>query len=225
MSATAKKIPASDAMSGVRKIVTEAQATFRTLLLELESDGGLTRDRYVRFLTMQYHLTNGVQKHFFACAAHPTMAHKKSLRKFLVDFGNEEESHYLIAAKDLENLDVSVGADAPLDVKLWWAYFNSIVPERPFVRLGATCILENISAGNGDVVKRLLASASYLNPRCTRFLVIHQHEDLPHGDQILAALSAVTLSDQEVQDLVDGARAGLTMYLRMFNWAMTGTAD
>lgn len=208
-------------MKNVKGLMSVAQKAFRDRLMELERRGGLTLECYVRFLSMQYHLTKDVQRHFFACAAHPTMAHKKTLRKFLINFGEEEEPHYLIAAKDLENLNAAI-LPACLDVQLWWAFFNQVVPTRPFVRLGATCILENISAGNGDVIKRLMGEAKYLTPRNTRFLVIHQHEELPHGDQILSALSSADLSEQDLIDLEEGAKAGMTMYLRMFDWVMQG---
>jgi hypothetical protein len=208
-------------MKQVLDVVNRSRAIFRDKLLGLEMTGGLTLDRYVRFLSMQYHLTKDVQRHFFACAAHPTMAHKKTLRKFLINFGQEEELHFLIAAKDLENLDAPI-QPACLDVQLWWAFFNQIVSAKPFIRLGATCILENISSGNGDVIKKLMSSAGYLNPRNTRFLVIHQHEELPHGDQILDALNSADLSQDDIHDLEEGAKVGMTLYLRMFEWVIKG---
>lgn len=46
------------------------------------------------------------------------------------------------------------------------------------------------------------------------------HEELPHGDQIIAALSEIKLTDQEIEDLVTGARQGAIMYLRMADWAL-----
>ena len=53
----------------------------------------------------------------------------------------------------------------------------------------------------------------------TKFLVLHQHETLPHGEQILAALAAESLSDAELSDLFLGARQGTVLYLRMARWA------
>jgi hypothetical protein len=46
------------------------------------------------------------------------------------------------------------------------------------------------------------------------------HEELPHGDQIIAALEEIHLADQELADLVTGARQGAIMYLRMAEWAL-----
>lgn len=208
-------------MKEVLKIVEGARKDLRVQLIEAKQSGGLTEERYARYLSMQYHLTNGVQKHFFAAAAHPELASRKSLRKFLLNFGDEEESHYLIAKKDLENANLPL-YPANLDVKLWWSYFNSIIEDRPFVRLGATCILENISVGNGDLIQDLVKGAAYLNPRNTRFLIIHQHEELPHGDQILDALSQGNLTPDHIKDLEEGAAIGRTMYLRLFAWVLNG---
>lgn len=208
-------------MNHVKSIVAKAKKDLRVLLLDGLNTGGLTPERYQRFLSMQYHLTNGVQKHFFAIAAHPDMSHKKGLRKFLLNFGDEEETHYLIAKKDLENLDLPL-LPPNLDVKIWWAFFNSIVTERPFVRLGATCILENISGGNGDIIQQMVQKTPYLNPRNMRFLIIHQHEEIPHGDQILDALEQANLTEENIRDLEEGAEIGRTMYLRLFSWVING---
>ena len=90
-------------MKEILSVIESARLAFRGQLNNLIDSGGLTPERYQRFLSMQYHLTNGVQKHFFAVAAHPEFASRKALRKFLLNFGDEEESHYLIAKKDLDN--------------------------------------------------------------------------------------------------------------------------
>ena len=208
-------------MKQVLSVIHQVQADFLKILTELQATGGLTQERYVRFLSMQYHLTNGVQRHLFAMAANPAMAAKKSLRRFLLNFGDEEETHFQIAQKDIENLGQEI-LPVNLDVRLWWAFFDRIVNESPFIRLGATCILENISTGSGDIIKKLIGESGYLNPRNTRFLVIHQHEDLPHGAQIIEALEAADLNRDQLADLLNGAKWGSTMYLRMFHWVVTG---
>jgi hypothetical protein len=208
-------------MEKVLEIIREVKSEFRVQLSKLTESEGLTKDRYQRYLSMQYHLTNGVQKHFFAAAAHPSMVSRKSLRKFLLNFGDEEETHYMIAKKDLESLNLEV-LPANLDVELWWSFFDKRVSERPFLRLGATCILENIGVGQSDLIGKLTGRATYLNTRNTRFLTIHQHEDLPHGDQILEALGSVDFTREEMKDLEQGAAIGRVLYLRLFHWVITG---
>jgi hypothetical protein len=201
-------------MDQLKKIIESAQVEFRQVLLEVMESGGMTLDRYHRFLTMQYHLTKDVQRPFLQIAAHPMFSNKRKLRDFLYNFALEEEPHYQIAEKDLHNLDLKP-LEASLDVKLWWAYFNSIIVDRPLVRLGATCILENISVGSADLIKKLLGSASFLNTRNTRFIVIHQHDDLPHGDQIMDIIKSTLNEDVYLRDLEEGAQVGKVLYMRM----------
>jgi len=208
-------------MKPVIKIVDGAKEDLRKMLELCLSTGGLTKERYQRFLSMQYHLTKGVQKHFFALAGHPEMAKCKGMRDFLIRFAIEEENHYLIAKKDLENMK-SPMLENTLDVQLWWAFFDKFIHDKPFMRLGATCVLENISDGNGDLIGRLTSETGFLNARNTRFLVIHQHEELPHGDQLYEALEKADLDEKHVADLLRGAEVGRVMYLRFFSWVLTG---
>ena len=91
--------------------------------------------------------------------------------------------------------------------------------ERPFVRLGATCVLENFGSGIGDLVKPILQATPFLTPKTSRFLQIHMHEELPHGDQILAALTQARPNAVEQADLAEGAEAGATLFLRMLDGA------
>jgi hypothetical protein len=167
---------------------------------------------------MQFHLTKDVQRHFFIAASHPGLATKGKLRDFLVAFGLEEEMHYRIASKDIENLGQPI-LPIPLNVKLWWAYFDSIIYSRPFIRLGATCVLENLGSGGSTVVKRLLKNAPFINERTSRFILIHLHEELPHGDWIVSVLNNTELDNTNLEDLQEGAEMGATLYLRMVDWA------
>jgi hypothetical protein len=199
--------------------VEQAKAAFRSDLERLADQGGMTEDVYVRYLSFQHHLTKGVQRHFFTVAAHPSLAGRRKLRDFLYRFALEEEPHFDIARHDLEAMGHEP-LPCPLDVQLWWAFFDKIVVTRPFVRLGATCVLENLGAGAGTLGHELLDQAPFLHPSNTRFLEIHFHEELPHGDQIIAALESVELSADEQDDLIEGAKIGATLYLRMARWAL-----
>lgn len=205
-------------MKEVLEIVETAKDAFATHLREVQERGGLTRDMYHRYLSFQYHLTKGVQRHFLKVAGHPRLSGKNRLREFLFRFGLEEEPHYRVAEVDLERMGLDP-LPCPLDVSLWWAYFDQIVEHRPFVRLGATCVLENLGTGAGALGHRLLDEASFLSKSNTRFLTIHFHEILPHGDQILGALGSAPLEPLDVEELVEGANIGAILYLRMVAWA------
>lgn len=210
-------------MKEILQQVETAQKLFRSKVETMKASGGLTKDRYCRFLSMQYHLTKGVQKHFMAIAANSVTARKRNLRKFLINFAQEEEFHFEIAKADLKDLGMEP-LDIPFDTQLWWNYFDSIIQTRPFIRLGATCILENIADGSSDVLDELIKSSGFLTPKNLRFLMIHRHgPNLAHGDQILEALAGADLTEQELQDVFLGAQRATVFYMRFSHWIIEGT--
>ncbi len=214
--------------------IATAQALFAQVLESALRAGPVSVEQYCRYLSMQYHLTKDVQAYFFAIAANAALAKRRKLRRFLCDFANEEELHYLVAANDLLAFGRRPLAE-PFDVTLWHAYFRGIVGTRPFLRLGAAAILENLSAGVARDPARRALSAPFMTRANTKFLVLHQHETNPHGEQILEALDAETLTPAELGDLFLGAKQGTILYMRMAKWAVdesdlsaladTGTAD
>lgn len=201
----------------VLDVVGLSQELFRDLLIKARDSGGMTRERYIRYLSMQYHLTLDVQRHFLRAAAHPCLARRKKLRDFLYEFALEEEPHFQVAFDDLARLEAEP-LPIPFDVELWRSYFYPLVESRPFLRLGATCVLESLGQGVGHLGRQLLAEAPFLNKTNTRFLEIHFHEALPHGAQIVDAMTSVPLSDQEIRDCVEGAVKGAIFYLRFAKW-------
>ncbi len=206
-------------MKELHELVEKSQEDLNDLLRGKELDiTGFSKEQYIRYLQMQYHLTNGVQKHFMRVASHHSFRTKKSFRSFLVDFAYEEESHYLIAQKDLEKLGASVG-DVPLGVTLWKLYFESILDSNPLIRLGATAILENISSG---VVKptldKVMSNSNFLTESNTRFIKVHRHEELPHGDEILRELSEYGPSQEEYNDILLGAKNGSSIFQGLLEW-------
>lgn len=205
-------------LAPVLSVVEQAKTAFHAMLVRFsEGTAGLTPTLYHRYLSMQYHLTRLVQRHFFTVAGHHSLMDRKKLRDFLVNFANEEEPHYLIAQNDLRKMGLEP-LPCPLDVALWQDYFLPRVAERPFHRLGATCVLENLGAGAGTTGRLLLKNATFLSTENTRFLDIHFHEVLPHGDQIIAALNSVELTADEIEDARKGAIIGSIFYLRLANW-------
>jgi hypothetical protein len=207
-----------ETLAPVLEIVEQAKAAFHAMLVRFgNTNAGLTVETYHRYLSMQYHLTRLVQRHFFAAAGHHSLMDRKKLRDFLVNFANEEEPHYLIAQNDLRKLSLEP-LPCPLDVALWQDYFLTRVADRPFHRLGATCVLENLGAGAGETGRLMLNNAPFLTVENTRFLDIHFHEVLPHGDQIIAALTSVALTPEEIEDARRGAIVGSIFYLRLAQW-------
>ena len=206
-------------MDTVHRVIAAAVRHFRVQLQAALDTGGFTRERYARYLSMQHHLTKGVQRHFLIAASNPAMVDKPDLRRFLIQFALDEETHYELARRDVESLGHRLLA-CPLEVTLWWAYFDSVIPSRPFLRLGASCILENLGPGAGELARALLASAPFLTAENTTFLRLHLHDEVPHGDEVVDVLSRARLAESELADLECGAREGATLYLRMADWAL-----
>ena len=206
-------------LASVIDVVTRARTVLHQDIENMSASGGFTREIYHRYISFQYHLTKGVQRSILKCVGHPDLSGKKQLRKFLFSFALEEEPHFKVAESDLRNMGLTP-MKMPLDVALWWTYFDRIVEEKPFVRLGTTCVLENLGAGAGPLVRPLFEKAGFLNRKNTRFLEIHLHEILPHGDQIFDALRSVSLDQTNLEHLIEGANTGSIMYLRLAKWAM-----
>jgi len=194
----------------------------RNLLMQAIAGGGLTEEAYARFLSFQSHQTRGVQRHFYAVAGHDALARRRSLRDFLVRFALEEEPHWQVAEADLRQLGHAL-ITPPVEVDLWWAYFDRAIVEQPFVRLGATAMLENLGGGMPSMQSGVL-DRPFLRPETTRFYELHRHEDHPHGEQVLAALHAVNPTAQEWQDLVCGAEVARRLHLGSLRWALLGDA-
>ncbi len=209
-------------MKKIVDLVEIAQIQFRDKIGQILEEGGINQQQYLRFLTCQYHLTKGVQKHFYRIASHSTLADKKKLREWLIKFAHEEEFHFKIAEKDAKKMELNI-LDCPFDVILWRLYFDSVIDESPFIRLGATCVLENISDKASDLVDKMLASSNFLNQDNTRFLAIHRHgPNLAHGEQVLQKLDEASLNDLELEDLAHGCTIATLFYIRLMNWMITG---
>ena len=183
---------------------------------------GLEIEQYIRYLQVQYHLTKGVQNTFLSMASHPDTRSYKDLRAFLINFGYEEEMHYKLAEKDLQELG-SLTGEIPFVVELWWAYQKAILPIKPLERLGATAILENIGNFAAPVIKELMAEADFITKKNSSFTQVHMHEELPHGDQILDALRNENFSELHQNQILEGATRTTWLYANtIFDWIITG---
>jgi hypothetical protein len=206
-------------LSSLSELIASARARYTKLLATSFESRELTKDQYHRYLSMQYHLTKGVQWYFYTAAAHESLRRRRKLRRFLVEFANEEELHYLVAANDLHTMGLPVLAE-PFDVELWHAYMTREVQARPFIRLGAAAVLENLASPDNHALLKRILSAPFLNRDNTKFLTLHMHESVPHGQEIMDTLGAEALEASHVADLEEGARKGTVLYLRMAEWAL-----
>jgi len=209
-------------MTELSALVDKANILFADKLRHNFNDG-LQKEQYIRYLQMQYHLTNGVQETFLALASHAESRVYKKLRPFLINFAYEEEMHYKLAEKDLKNLDAQPG-EMPFLVEVWWAYQKQAIIKKPMERLGATAVLENVGNYAAPIIKELMGGASFINKKNTTFTQVHMHEALPHGDQILDALDAESFSEKHQKQLLDGAQKATWLYAScIYDWIITGS--
>jgi hypothetical protein len=120
-------------MQNLSTLVSNAQQRFAKLLTCFLSTSAVTPLIYQRYLSMQYHLTKGVQRYFITAAAHESMRRMRPLRNFLLAFACEEEQHYLVAGNDLQKLGLEI-LPIPFDVVLWHSYFGEATVRVPFQR-------------------------------------------------------------------------------------------
>ncbi|OAB55233.1 hypothetical protein AY600_14140 [Phormidium willei BDU 130791] len=210
-------------MQELHSLVRQARDAMAERLAALNAAGGMSEDQYVRYLSMQYHLTKDVQRVFMIAASHPDFSSRRALRDYLFRIGIEEEPHFRIAEEDVQGLGRSL-VEMPLDLRLWHAHFNALIHDRPLVRIGAHCVLENIVVGLEEKVMGLLSQAPFVTRQTSRFVVLHTHADAPHGQDIFRVLEAAKLDARHLADLVEGARDGGTMFLRLIDWSVSGCA-
>ncbi|MBS0367471.1 MAG: hypothetical protein JSR67_16775 [Proteobacteria bacterium] len=163
----------------------------------------ITKDAYIQYLSDQAYMVHDVCRQMLGVAAHKTMLRRPRLRKFLIDFGLEEETHHRVAEADIRHLGGELQPPS-LDAKLWFMYFASLVRDEPFRRIGASIVLENSGKEIGPLVQRIFAKATFLNDSSTRFVRAHLHDDVPHGDQLLEALGASKWTADELRQLTSG---------------------
>ncbi len=174
----------------------------------------------VQLLSLHLHILENIQRHFLICASHPDLSHRRALRKTLVDFANEEEHFVELIHQDLKDLKASP-LPPPFEVELWWAYFDKQVYMRPFLRIGAALIYENLPEKSKDIISRL-THAPYLNANNTRFFTaLHRNNALSHGSELLASLQGARLDNHHLEELKEGANKGFFLLEKMVHWAFT----
>lgn len=212
-----KSTEPAEVFQRIQFLIEASRQSLQNALVDCKNAGGIKKVSYVRYLSAQYYLTKDVQIPLLKVAASSRLARNRRLREFLFKFALEEEPHYAIALKDLEALGETL-LPCPPDVFFWWSYFNSTIDAQPLQRLGATCILENVGTGIGDLVKDLITTSSFLKPSNSRFMLIHLHEELPHGTQIMNALRIAELDSRDTEELQRGAEIAALIFLRLTNW-------
>jgi len=207
----------AEGLERVEQVIRSAQKRFANLLAEVSAEAGgvdavTHRERLVRYLSVQYHLMRDVQRELFRIAAHPDLGIRRGLRDHLVARAGAEEFRFQEAADRVIGRGQSL-VPAPLDVQLWHAYFDSLVDTRPFLRLGAACVLERIENEGIEPFRSMFGE-----------LPFHAGYSKDAGRSLFQFLGGVELDPRQYQDLEEGAIHAATLYLRMLHWALHGIA-
>jgi hypothetical protein len=181
----------------------DALGRVRRALEESLGQTVITKNAYVQYLSDQAYMVHDVCRQMLGVASHSSMLRRPLLRKFLIDFGQEEETHHRVAEADIKQLGEELRKPS-LDAKLWFMYFASLVREEPIRRIGASIVLENSGKEIGPLVQNIFAKATFLSDSSTRFVRAHLHDDIPHGDQLLEALGSSDWTSEEIGELTAG---------------------
>jgi hypothetical protein len=198
----------------IDRSLSEALTRVRDALDEALGNWPISQDAYVQYLSDQAYMVHDVCRQMLGVAAHPTMLRRPALRKFLIAFGLEEETHHRLAEADLKHLGAETRKPS-LDAKLWFMYCASLVTDSPVRRIGFSVVLENSGKVIGPTVQAIFAKAPFLTDSNTRFVRAHLHDDIPHGDQLLEAIDACEWTPEESAELVGGINDAGTMLVRL----------
>jgi hypothetical protein len=184
------------------RVVEAARSRFHLLLADLAARGGLTLEQYRRYVVVRRYLTRTIRQEFLTVASHPRLADRRTLRDFLIRIAVEDEPEIddrfgSLSARPCDD------TECPLDVRLWSTCFQEVAPVRPFLALGAACVLQHLGTepNHGAEGEALVGMTA-------------------RGDRMRHALEAVPLMPAEIDDLAQGAADGAVMYLRMERWAL-----
>ena len=204
----------------LREQIADAQKQYRGRLDAFRANAPTELAAYHRFLSFHYHLSHAAYGAFVRVADCPRISELPRFRRFLKTFAASQKMHHTATAVDLRALGLSI-LPRTFDVALWHGSLDTVAEERPFVRIGAAVIMENLP---DRIVGRELASAreTDISQRENRdlLLVLHLLDTRGSGGRLLEALAEAPLTPQDLSELLLGAKLGTALYLRMIDWAL-----
>lgn len=199
--------------------VDETLDLFRQELEAVAADQDAGRQFLIRSLSLQHGLAKGERRRYLAMAAYFELLGASQLRDLLYRWAVETELYDDEARFELHAMDEEP-LDCPLDAKLWGAYFDGIVLERPYVTLGATYALACLQTEAASSGRRLANEAPLPHESDSYARHGGSVAKSTRGSQIVEALRVSELDEDEWSDVVEGARTGGILGLRMARWAM-----
>lgn len=168
------------------------------------------RELLVRTWSLRWALARGERRRWLTLESLFDLAGHGALRELISQWAVDDECCERVAEAALWEL----GADAlaaPLDAKLWDAYFDAIVVEQPWAVLGAAVAWEELSAAAIELGERSGA--------LTR-LAAAPGGGASRGGELAETLRREALDPEETAALLEGVSLAGVMGLRMMRWAL-----
>lgn len=169
------------------------------------------RELLVRIWSLRWALAQGGRRRCLALATQFDLAGRGALRELVSGWAVDDESAERVAEAALWELGADA-IEAPLDAKLWDAYFDAIVVEQPWAALGATAAWEELSAAAIELGERSRSSS--------RLTVMKEDTEDSRGSELAETLRREALDEEETAGLLEGVSIAGVMGPRMTRWAL-----
>ncbi|BBO31681.1 hypothetical protein [Lacipirellula parvula] len=187
-----------------------ALETLRTELADAASrhTGG---DFLARMLSLRVAMSRAMRRRYRALATQFDLAGQGGVCRLLEQWGDSAELHEREAECELWAADAEP-LPAPLDARLWNAYFDEISVARSCEALGAAAAWESLSGAAVALGRQQLAAS--------RFATSPRRAEDARGAELLTAIRSEAWDAEQLAELAEGAVAGRVMALRMTRWAL-----
>ncbi len=172
-------ISSQHALEEVEKVTKIAAETVR------ECFETVNIERYVHFLDTMYHYTRNTGDKAAQAAKN---VKQPELKKFFLEFEEEEHWHYRLAEQDLKAFGKIPSEKSPAVVCAFDDFWASLEDKNYNGYLGALYVFENIAKHLQDDIPELIERLA-LSRKESRWLAVHAEEDIEHGKIVQAMLS------------------------------------
>lgn len=187
-----------------------ALETLRTELADAASRhaGG---DFLVRMLSLRVAMSETTRRRYRALATQFDLAGQGVICNLLDQWSASTELHEREAECELWATEAEP-LPAPLDARLWDAYFDQLAVERPCEALGAAAAWESLSGAAVALGRQQLAAS--------RFATSPRRAEEARGAELLTAIRSEDWDAEQIAELSAGASVGRVMSLRLMRWAL-----
>jgi len=195
------------------RIDVEIESALATLRGELPeaSKRPAGRDFLVRTLSLRVAMSGAMRRRYRALATQFDLLGQGSVRCLLEQWSASAELHEREAECELWATDAEP-LPAPLDARLWDAYFDEISVVRPCEALGAAAAWESLSGAAVALGRQQLAAS--------RFATSPRRAEEARGAELLTAIRSEDWDAEQIAELSAGASVGRVMSLRLMRWAL-----